>query len=383
MNLKMAYMTLNGQIPSRKADGVAVMNTCAQFANQGIDVELIIPRMKLDYPKPIETVKSTWDFYSLPESFTIKNFYFPWPFVSKSWKKPYPFMAVTYSVIRRKSLIYSRQIGLAYMAALYGRPSIFESHNYYKHNERPNFANWIKMLRDPSRKVAMVVTTHSDAKAYHEAGVPKERMLVEPNGVNVEGFLQTESKGALRRSLGLPENMPVACYCGRLRKRKGIDELLACAKILNDVLFLLVGGEPDEIDRCKSLIREMGLKNIKLAGYVPPEAVPKHLVSSDILVMPQSTHPRSTMKIFDYLASGRPIVSTDYDTVREILHDRKNAVLVPPGNAEALASGIQWLIDSPENAKKISEQSIKDVRHYSWENRGRRIVSWMRDIFNL
>lgn len=382
MPLKTAFITLNPTIPSRKANAVSVMNTCSQLAMHGLDLELVVPRRKGGISKQFLEGKSIWDFYAVPNNFKITHL--PCPIICAHPRYfGYTMLAVSYALLRGKSLVYTRHLELACLAALYGRMSIFESHNYLKDSKHPLLPYWIRMLSTLSRSVAMIVTTHTGARAYEARGVPSERILVAPNGVDVNRFAVAESKESIRSSLGLPNNKTIVAYSGHLYKEKGSRELLECAKYLGRVLFLIIGGEPEDIDRCRSLAQKLSLFNVTFVGYIPQSSLPKYLLASDILLMPQLVFPWSAIKIFDYLAAGRPIVATDFETVREILQDRSNAVLVPPGSGEALASGIRWLLDNPETARKLGEQAGRDAIHYSWENRAARIVSWLKILFNV
>jgi len=173
---------------------------------------------------------------------------------------------------------------------------------------------------------------------------------------------------------------------GHLYEGRGIEQLLECARLLEQPFFLIVGGETHDIERCKAVAQALGLSNVKFVGFVHQCEVPAYLLASDILVMPYtkatpSHEYMSPMKMFDYLASGRAIVATDFPVVREVLHDRQNAVIVPPGNGGDLASGIQWLLDHPKSAEKLGDRARRDAEQYSWENRVRRIVTWMREMF--
>ena len=85
------------------------------------------------------------------------------------------------------------------------------------------------------------------------------------------------------------------------------------------------------------------------------------------------------MKVFDYMATGRPIIATDHQTVREVLQHKHNAFLVPPQSGRELALGIQWLIDHPTFASKLGKQARQDCEHYTWPNRIRRISRWLKE----
>jgi glycosyltransferase involved in cell wall biosynthesis len=387
MKPKIAYMTRYGKIPSRKADGVAVMNTCSGLVSQGFEVELILPHGQATPLATLGGAESIWGFYGVPRNFRIT--YFPCSLFGLPGRNVrYNILGVAYAVVRGNRLIYSRQIELAYLAALFGRISIFESHNYLRVSQKRILPYWINMLRNPKRPAAMVVTTRAAARAYVMQGVPEERLLVAPNGVDVQRFASTQPKAAFRDALGLPKSKTIVGFSGHLYERRGIEDLFECARLLDQLLFLIVGGEPNDVDRYHSLARHLSISNVKFVGFVPQASLPTYLLACDILVMPYTTatvthNYMSPMKMFDYLACGRPIVATDFPVVREILHDRRNAILVPPDSGKALSTGIKCLLDHPDFAIELGEQARRDAQQYTWENRTRHIVSWYKELFNV
>ena len=230
------------------------------------------------------------------------------------------------------------------------------------------------------------MTTQAGKKSYIQDGVPEDKILVEPNGVNKKQFEIPKSIEVLKSSVQVPVDKKTVGFCGHLYRGRGIEELLECAKHLKEVFFLIVGGEPEDINRNKKLAKKLNLANIKFTGFVPQSKIPEYLLASDILIMPYTkktlTHRyMSPMKMFDYLACGRPIVATDFPVIREVLKDRKNAVLVPAGSGHYMAAGIKWFIEHPESAKKISEQAAKDALQHTWEIRAKRITEWLNDRF--
>lgn len=101
---------------------------------------------------------------------------------------------------------------------------------------------------------------------------------------------------------------------------------------------------------------------------------------ADVLVLPNKSGWReselftSPMKLFEYMASGKPVVASSLPSIREILSDN-NAFLVQPNNPAELARGIETLISNPELGKKLAAQALADVAQYSWEMRAKKILT--------
>jgi glycosyltransferase involved in cell wall biosynthesis len=330
---------------------------------------------------------AAWEFYGVPGNFAIRRMPAPL-FGSKPGYAAYTILALTHTRLRSTSLHYFRQMEPAYLAALFGRVAVFESHNHIRNSAKNLMPHWARLVRNPRRRAAMVVTSQAGADAYQALGIPGDRILVARNGVDLRKFTPSLTKAAARASLDLSLAETIVGFSGHLYEGRGIEELLQAARALHEVSFLIVGGDPDDVTKYRALAQEHGVSNAKFVGFVPPNSLPTYLLAADVLVMPYTSRIRTRenmcpMKMFDYLASGRPMVATDFPILREVLQDRHNAILVPPDSGEALASGIRWLLDHPERAAEIGEQARQDAAEYSWENRAGRIVTWVRDLFEI
>jgi YD repeat-containing protein len=88
----------------------------------------------------------------------------------------------------------------------------------------------------------------------------------------------------------------------------------------------------------------------------------------------------SPLKLFEAMAAGRPVIASDLPSIREILTDGVNALLVPPEDPAALAKALRMLASDNALGKRLAERSAQDVQRYTWDERGRKIASMLRDI---
>ncbi|MCX6026213.1 MAG: glycosyltransferase, partial [Chloroflexi bacterium] len=121
-------------------------------------------------------------------------------------------------------------------------------------------------------------------------------------------------------------------------------------------------------------------ERVIFTGQVSNSAVPAYLWAADVLVMPYTSQTptvryMSPLKMFEYMAAGRPIVATDFPVVREVLRDGETAVLVEPDSAQALREGILELLRDTTRSKSLALRCLEQVREYSWARRARRILS--------
>ncbi|NIQ14383.1 MAG: glycosyltransferase [Candidatus Dadabacteria bacterium] len=133
------------------------------------------------------------------------------------------------------------------------------------------------------------------------------------------------------------------------------------------------------------MVNEKNLLNFRIEGFVDHSKVSKYLLASDILVLPysneitikdgtQAKQFTSPIKLFEYLASGKPIVATDLPSIIEILRNNENSIIVEPDNVDALVNSLQKLYFDNELSERISKKALSDAKNYSWEKRVIRII---------
>ena len=135
------------------------------------------------------------------------------------------------------------------------------------------------------------------------------------------------------------------------------------------VLFLIFGGNDQDIQRLSSQIKD---RNIKLMGHVDNFIARKIMLSVDCLLMPyqkqvsigQKGHDTgrwmSPMKMFEYMASSNPIISSDLPALREILEDNVNALLVECDNYEQWISAINKLINNKDLSSRLATNAYNE-----------------------
>jgi glycosyltransferase involved in cell wall biosynthesis len=174
---------------------------------------------------------------------------------------------------------------------------------------------------------------------------------------------------------------PVVAYSGHLYPWKGVDVLIDALALLPGVRGLIVGGHPAERDtaRLRARSRDLGLDaRVVFAGLVPPHEVAERLGAADVLVLPNPLTPvsaryTSPLKLFEYLAMGRPIVASDLPALREVLTDRQNALLFEPGSPAALAGAVRAVLDDPQLAAALARRARETAADYTWDRRAERL----------
>lgn len=187
---------------------------------------------------------------------------------------------------------------------------------------------------------------------------------------------------ALRGQLGLSPDAPVVLYSGTFEAYQGLDELIGAIPAVRSQVpstrFVLVGADRDHGTELGADAAELvRAGTLTLVERQPRSAMPDYLAMADVLVSPRAFGGNLPLKIFDYLAAGRPIVATDISTHRSILSG-DTAVLVEP-TARAIARGIVSILRRPSRGRELGEAA----RQYAFEHLGwSRFVRSVGEIYD-
>ncbi len=177
-------------------------------------------------------------------------------------------------------------------------------------------------------------------------------------------------------------------YAGHLYPWKGVDVLLEAIARVPAVQGLVIGGHEKETDlaRLRALATRLGIESrVTFAGHLLPSAVAGRLALADVLALPNpasaiSTHSTSPLKLFEYMAAGKAIVASSLPAIREVLTDEITALLVTPGDPEALAAGIRRLARDPALRSRLGDRARNAVAEYSWDRRAERLEALFTNV---
>ncbi len=312
------------------------------------------------------------DEYGTVVSFGIsKSFILGWKYASLAKR-----FGATHIYCREHRLLAFIQL---YNALFFRRPLAY----YFEAHDMParGLRLFVKTLR---RCAGVVAITRGLKEALIEVGIDRRSILVAPDGIDLARFgatgVYTDTASA-RMKLGLLETASVALYAGHLYAWKGADTLAEAAKILgNAVQCVFVGGKERDIAEFKA--RHRDAENVILTGPKPHADIPACLAAADVLILPNSAKEdisrlyTSPMKMFEYMASGKPIVASDLPSIREVLGPH-NAVLCAPDDPKSLAAAIRSVLADPAAAQKRAAQAAADVKAYTWEKRAGNVLGFM------
>ena len=257
-------------------------------------------------------------------------------------------------------------IGVLISAAL-GVPHLYDMHSSLP-QQLENFAfsqsavlRWLfeRLERTAIRRsrVTIVICPHLEEVARQV--VPGAHTILIENAPG-SGDAPLEGSGRdIRASLGLDGSAPIVLYTGTFEAYQGLDLLFAASKAVHrerpDVRFVLVGGRPDQVERARARVAEIGAAGIVFVGEQPSEKIPSFLDAADVLVSPRSIGTNTPLKIYQYLGSGRVTVATRLLTHTQVLSDEV-AILTEP-TADGFAQGILRAVNDPALARHLGRQA--------------------------
>lgn len=224
-----------------------------------------------------------------------------------------------------------------------------------------------------------VVVSHAMAEIFTARGVPRERLLVVPNGVDGERFHPGVDGGPVRRRYAL-EGCRVVGFVGWIRPWHGVEGLLQAAAPLvaaDPGLRLLLVGDGPAVAGLRRQARRLGIEDrVVFTGAVARDEIPAHIAALDIAVQPDVTDYASPIKLFEYLAVGRAVVAPDKPNIREVVRDGVSAELFAPGQWPQLGERLARLLADPERRRRLGERAAERIAEggYTWLGNARRVI---------
>jgi glycosyltransferase involved in cell wall biosynthesis len=367
--MKLIYLTTT-PLPATTAHSIQIMYMCDAFVRTGHQVELVAPGI----PGPLSA--DPFEYYDLPARFNVRRIGTLAPGAGSSRRLVshllYLWRAARYLRTQQYDTLYAREMGFAQISMFF-RDYFLEVHAL------PRRAGFLHR-RKWQRARGIVVITERLKELLAAEGVAEERLFVAPDGVDLDRFAVPTAREEARRALELPREGRLVVYTGSLYGWKGVQTLARAAPLLPPaVTTLFVGGSEKD---AAAFRQQHADDRIRVIGHRPYHEVPLYLAAADVLVLPNSGHSAmsrhytSPLKLFEYMASGRPIVASDLPSLREIL-DEQAAVLVPSDDANALANRINAVLEDACLATRLGDRARELAQAYTWTARANRIVGFL------
>jgi glycosyltransferase involved in cell wall biosynthesis len=191
-----------------------------------------------------------------------------------------------------------------------------------------------------------------------------------------------EDKLSLRNRFGLPQDKFIVMYCGSLYEGKGVEKIFEMAKYESEILFVIIGGPETLIDKW----HQVNLENLSFLGYISKEKIPFVLKTADVLVLPLNKKLpywkyTSPLKLFEYMASGVPILSSNIGSIPEVLNE-ENAYFFDPEDINDAVNKLKCIKQNYSEALERAKQAYEDVKtNYTWDIRAKRILEFVNGSY--
>lgn len=372
--MKMAYIANTGLAESW-AHSVQIMNMCNAFAKCGVDVTLIVPKRNSLSEDEI------FSYYDLPKNFAIRKIPFLDFFSGTPNKLFYFIRFISFYISARLSIIfkdydilYSRD----FFSVIFFPNIVLEQHSFPK-----KISLIHKVAISLTRK--FVVLTSFIKDKYIKNKVNENDVLVAPDAVDVDNFIVSNDSPAISKK----KEDYIFGYVGTLKtmgEEKGVGIAIESLKYLSgNFKFLVVGGEKEDVEFYKEYAKDLKVEErVIFIGKILRKYIPDYISQCDCVVapFPENEHYSfymSPLKIFEYMASKKPIITTDLPSIKEVLENDRNAVLIEPSNPKSLAEAIIKIKENPVFAIKISNNAYNDVvSKYTWDKRAENIFDFVK-----
>ncbi|NBV76663.1 glycosyltransferase [bacterium] len=379
--MKLVYVT-SSRIPTERAYGQAIMKMCEAFAETGVEVTLISPKKSPHQPK------DSFEFHAIRRTFVHTHAWGTdllngvlvgrWGY----WTDLLTFLLSMYTIqlptLLRADVVFTRELAFVPLR-LFGIAVVLESHAL------PARRGWYLWC---ARFLSGIVTISQPLKrAFESGGVSSKKICVLPSGVDLATFQINTEQNEARATLELPQG-PLFLYTGNfttMGEDKGILDVFRALAHMPQGTFVAVGAYPEDFEHYTSEARKHNVQDrVIIRGRESQANLALYQRAADILLMPFPDKPHyrnamSPIKMFEYMASGRPIIASDLPTIREVLND-SNAYFVQPGDAVRLSSVLQEVFSHSDEAQKRAEQARRDVQSYSWLERARALHTFFAHL---
>jgi len=380
-------------IPARRANTFQVMKMTQALVASGHTVRLAAP----GWPPVDGEPGMLWDniahHYGLQHAFPVE-----WlPAYPQLRRYDFAWRAVHWARGWGAEFFYTRLPQAAAFASSLGMKTILEMHDLPHGYMGPVLFRQFLRGRGARRLVLISRILQSELTARFGVHDSLPFTMVAPDGVDLARFANLASPEEARHTLlstfmryfnqseaaFLPERF-TAGYTGHLYPGRGTQLILDIAERLGEINFLLVGGEAGDAASLWDQVKTRGVENVIPIGFVPNADLPWFQAACDVLLMPYQQRVEassggdiarflSPMKMFEYMACGRAILSSDLPVLREVLSPT-NAVLLPPGQIEGWVEALVELRNNPERRFALATQAQYDAKQYSWQVRATRIL---------
>lgn len=276
---------------------------------------------------------------------------------------------------READLVYTRNLWVAWVAVLFGQRVVFDHYRPWP-DQIPPLRRWIYRLLSNRRFIVNICHSHYTRNRYLKLGIPATKVYCVHNGFEPDRLRDPMPAQAAKALIGADRNRKIAVYTGRINHKKGLSLVLEAARRLPDLDFVLVGSSGEGPIEAPA----KALANVRVVPWQTSNMLARYLFAADVLIIPPSREPMAAfgstvlpLKVFLYMASGRPIVAGNTPDVCEVLRHGENAFICRPDDPGSLAAALRTVTSDAALAGRLAETARAQSRDFTWAARAQRI----------
>ena len=232
-----------------------------------------------------------------------------------------------------------------------------------------------KTLQGYAARLHGRIAVSAAARHFVDRFFPGDYKVI-PNGVNV---------GRFQRAVPIArwqDGTPNVLFVGRLEDRKGLPHLLKAFRLIRksglEARLLVVGSGPQERE-ARRYVMTRGLQNVEFLGRVSDAEKAQLFRTADVFVSPATGRESFGIVLLEAMAAGCPIVCSDIHGYKGVVQRGRQAILVPPRDAKALAAGIGELLRDPALRARLGASGQARAEQFSWE----RVTAKVEDYYGF
>ncbi len=365
--MKICYLA-NTAVPSTTASAIQIIKMCESFSKLKHEVLLITSNA---------SNKKVFNFYGVKSKFQIKKLkkYNKFPLGLKYYL--FSLSSIIESLNFNPDIYITRNFFTSFLLTILGKKNVLELHHGIEVESRIvrfivknlNFFNHKCLLK-------LVAITNSVKQYYKKKySIKSDKIIVAPSGTSIENkFFNNTLKNKKSLSVG---------YFGSLYKSRGVDLILKLSKIDRENKYFIFGN----LKNYKNIKNKFYSQNLSLNDYLPYKSVPENILKMDVLLMPYQEkivaagnvgniiNFTSPLKLFDYMACGKIIISSQVKVLQEILKEKRNVIFIKNfNNAYAWKKEIQKIKFLNDKRHIISQNNFKMSKNYKLNERAKKIL---------
>jgi len=365
--MKLIYFS-SATVPSKTANSIHIMKMCSALVQRGCDVTLFA---FVDKAYSREDILA---YYDIKYKFKIKSLRSRIPLFSGLWNGLY--MAFSSLIISPKFIL-GRDLKACYFGALFGQKIYFEIHAPIDASSMINNRLYKWMVKKKSFQKTVLIT--KSLQRYYEENYPEttNNILVLPDGAD-----KVNASEITRLKVRKPDKINIG-YTGHLYAGKGMEIIAELLPRCPFAHFHIVGGREEDVLMWNYLEK---YENITFYGYVDHASIKNYIADFDIVLLPNQRVVKSNagkdigrwtspLKLFEYMAMGKPIICSDIEVLKEIAKNLENSLICNPDDINEWVNAIQLLSTDTQLAQKLGEMARSDFEsNYTWSHRAFRLI---------